>query len=120
AAGWQRLGTTTSRSTTSISAGSTRWRAGHRDPPPVAASRSMNPTRPPARWAAVLAATALNATRLAAGARLADGQASRSVTMEAEMSLADARTVFGLPAEWMLGQRLSTVGDVAAIQLRDR
>jgi Ser/Thr protein kinase RdoA (MazF antagonist) len=73
----------------------------------------------PVRRAAELAVTARNATRLLAGARMADAQALESLSAEAEASLEHARSEHGLPSSWALGERLTTVADVAVVEVRD-
>jgi Ser/Thr protein kinase RdoA (MazF antagonist) len=84
----------------------------------------VSPGAPPARYALLrrvteLAVTTRNATRLLAGARMADGQALGSLPAEAEASLQHARSAYGLPSSWALGERLTTVADVAVIEVRD-
>jgi len=79
----------------------------------------MNRRHPAVRWAAEFAAAARNAARLVAGARLADGQNLHSLATDAETGLAEARELFGLPPQWVIGRRLTTVGDVAVIELRN-
>jgi Ser/Thr protein kinase RdoA (MazF antagonist) len=78
------------------------------------------PTRHPAvRRLAELATTARNASRLAAGARLVDGQALESLPAEAAECLRDAGSRVAVPAGWRLRDRLTTVGDVAVLELVD-
>jgi Ser/Thr protein kinase RdoA (MazF antagonist) len=71
------------------------------------------------RRLAELAATARNASRLAAGARLADGQALRSLPGDADAALRGARSRFGLSPRWTVGDRLTTVADVAVLEVRE-
>lgn len=66
---------------------------------------------------AELAVTARNASRLVAGARMVDGQALDSLPGEAAACLSDAVSRFALPAEWAPRERLTTVGDVAVLEL---
>jgi hypothetical protein len=70
-----------------------------------------------ARRLGELAATARNAARLAAGARLVDGQALESLDVEAEICLDDARARFAVPPAWTVRNRLPTVADVAVLEL---
>jgi Ser/Thr protein kinase RdoA (MazF antagonist) len=72
-----------------------------------------------ARRLGELAATARNAARLAAGARLVDGQAIDSLAADAESCLDDARARFALPPSWTVRNRLPTVADVAVLELAD-
>ena len=74
---------------------------------------------PRAHRAAELTVTARNAARLLAGARLTDVQAPGSLRGEAAAALRDARSRAGLPASWALGDRLTTVADVAVLEVRD-
>ncbi|MGZ4658292.1 MAG: phosphotransferase, partial [Blastococcus sp.] len=73
----------------------------------------------PVRRLAELASTARNASRLAAGARLADGQALRSLPADAEAALHDARARFAVPPQWTVRGRLTTVADVAVLEVCD-
>jgi Ser/Thr protein kinase RdoA (MazF antagonist) len=70
------------------------------------------------RRAAELALIARNAATLLIGARLTDGQALTSLDAEADACLGDARTRFGLPEHWAPAERLTTVADVAVVELR--
>lgn len=79
----------------------------------------MNRRHLSVRWAAELAAAARNASRLVVGARLTDGQNIRSLEADAETCLAEARKRSGLSPQWVLGRRLTTVGDVAVLELRN-
>jgi Ser/Thr protein kinase RdoA (MazF antagonist) len=72
-----------------------------------------------ARRAAELAGTARELTRLLLGARVTDGQGLASLDAEASASLQDARSTAGLPQEWVLGRRLTTVGDLAVVEVRE-
>jgi Ser/Thr protein kinase RdoA (MazF antagonist) len=71
----------------------------------------------PVRRAAELTVIARNAARILAGARMADGQALGSLSLEADASLRDARAGFALPPQWTLGNRLTTVADVAVVEV---
>jgi hypothetical protein len=71
----------------------------------------------PVRRVAELTAIARNAARLLAGARMTDAPAVGSLSREAEASLRDAGSA--LPRHWTLGDRLTTVADVAVVEVRD-
>ena len=76
-------------------------------------------TRPASvRRAAELARIACNAATLLAGTRLSDAQHLPSLDAEADACLGDARTRFGLPGHWTRAERLTTVADVAVVELR--
>ncbi len=70
----------------------------------------------PVRRVAELTAIARNAARLLAGARMTDAPAVGSLSREAEASLRDAGSA--LPRHWTLGDRLTTVADVAVVEVR--
>ena len=70
-----------------------------------------------ARRVAELTAIARNAARLLAGARMTDAPAAGSLSREAEAALRDAGSA--LPRHWTLGDRLTTVADVAVVEVRD-
>ena len=72
----------------------------------------------PARRVAELTVIARNSVRLLAGARMTDGQALGSLPLEADASLRDARAASALPPQWTLGDRLTTVADVAVVEVR--
>jgi Ser/Thr protein kinase RdoA (MazF antagonist) len=79
--------------------------------------RGLRPRNATTRRLAELATTARNASRLAAGARLVDGQALESLPADVEECLRDARSRFGIPPVWSVRNRLTTVADVAVIEL---
>lgn len=66
-----------------------------------------------------LARTLGDLARLLGGKRLTDGQDLRALPAEEEASLQHARSRFDVPEAWRLGRRLTTVGDVAVVEIRD-
>jgi Phosphotransferase enzyme family len=64
-------------------------------------------------------ATTRNSVRLLRGSRLTDGREPRSLLPEATAGLQDAQDGGRLPRQWRLGKRLTTVGDVAVLEVRD-
>lgn len=66
-----------------------------------------------------LARTAANLSRTLLGARLTDGQDLGSLPGDADAALRDARSRSALPAGWVVGNRLTTVADLAVLELRD-
>jgi len=73
----------------------------------------------PLRRLAELTVTAGNAARLLAGARMTDGQVLPTLSADAAEALRDARGSVQLPPGWVLGDRLTTVADVAVIEVRE-
>ena len=73
----------------------------------------------PARRVAELAGMLRSGARLLAGARMGDAQALPALAADAEAALRQARTGSGVPAGWRLGARLTTVADVAVLEIRD-
>ena len=74
--------------------------------------------RPSVRRMSELLVTVQNGARLLRGSRLTDEQGGHSLTAEAEAGLRDALATAVLPREWRLGDRLTTVGDVAVVEVR--
>lgn len=77
------------------------------------------PVARPARRATELARTAVGAARLVAGNRMANGQALRSLPADVDAAMDHARTGFGIPPHWTPRDRLTTVADVAVVELRN-
>lgn len=76
------------------------------------------PVARPTRRVTELARTAVDAARLVAGNRMANGQALRSLPADVDAAMDHARTGFGIPAHWAPRDRLPTVADVAVVELR--
>jgi Ser/Thr protein kinase RdoA (MazF antagonist) len=70
------------------------------------------------RRIAELLGTAQDAVRLLSGGRLTDGQALGSLSAEVDAALQHAGSAFAVPPDWRPRERLTTVGDVAVIELR--
>jgi Ser/Thr protein kinase RdoA (MazF antagonist) len=68
---------------------------------------------------AELTTTAWNASRLLAGARMGDALPAAAPALDPEAGLRDARARFGVPASWVLRDRLRGVTDVLAVEVCD-
>jgi Ser/Thr protein kinase RdoA (MazF antagonist) len=79
-----------------------------------------NRVHPVARRAAELLDFARSGARLLLGARMTDGQGLSSLQAQAEAALLDGQHAAGLPSGWRLGNRLTTVADVAVLEVVDR
>lgn len=80
---------------------------------------NLNPSAAPTAVvrAAELALAARNAWRLLAGGRMTDGPRDAAPFVDPEPALRDARSRFAVPTAWTPGSRLSTVTDVAVVEL---
>jgi Ser/Thr protein kinase RdoA (MazF antagonist) len=82
-------------------------------------STTLNARDISAHRLAELALAAGNAARLLFGARMSDARALPTLAADADAALRTARIEARLPSGWRLGDRLTTVADIAVIEVRD-